>query len=114
MGCKSLKLALRNSTLHSANRLCSSLFDFILIYITLCFVSDTMMKFASFETVVEMIYKNVIPVPKEKCSKNKQLGVSFAAGYIAGVLCAVVSHPADNLVSFLNNAKGATIGDVSP
>ncbi|XP_047149673.1 mitochondrial phosphate carrier protein 3, mitochondrial-like [Vigna umbellata] len=71
----------------------------------------TMMKFASFETVVEMIYKNVIPVPKEKCSKNKQLGVSFAAGYIAGVLCAVVSHPADNLVSFLNNAKGATIGD---
>ncbi|WVZ22436.1 hypothetical protein V8G54_000980 [Vigna mungo] len=64
-----------------------------------------------FQTVVEMIYKNVIPVPKEKCSKNKQLGVSFAAGYIAGVLCAVVSHPADNLVSFLNNAKGATIGD---
>lgn len=71
------------------------------------------MKFASFETVVEMIYKHVIPQPKEQCSKNLQLGVSFAAGYIAGVLCAVVSHPADNLVSFLNNAKGATFGDVS-
>lgn len=71
------------------------------------------MKFASFEAVVESIYKYVIPIPKENCSKNKQLGVSFGAGYIAGVLCAIVSHPADNLVSFLNNAKGATVGDVS-
>lgn len=80
---------------------------------TFWLVSDTMMKFASFETIVEMIYKHAIPIPKEQCSKNKQLGVSFAAGYIAGVLCAIVSHPADNLVSFLNNAKGATVGDVS-
>ncbi|CAL0330070.1 unnamed protein product [Lupinus luteus] len=71
----------------------------------------TMMKFASFETIVEMIYKYAIPTPKEQCSKNKQLGVSFAAGYAAGVLCAIVSHPADNLVSFLNNAKGATVAD---
>lgn len=71
----------------------------------------TMMKFASFETIVENIYKYAIPTPKEQCSKNLQLGVSFAAGYAAGVLCAIVSHPADNLVSFLNNAKGATVGD---
>ncbi|KAL2928180.1 Mitochondrial phosphate carrier protein 3 mitochondrial [Bienertia sinuspersici] len=71
----------------------------------------TMMKFASFETVVEMIYKYAIPNPKSECSKPLQLGVSFAGGYIAGVFCAIVSHPADNLVSFLNNAKGATIGD---
>ncbi|KAK7852837.1 mitochondrial phosphate carrier protein 3 [Quercus suber] len=39
------------------------------------------------------------------------LGVSFAGGYAAGVFCALVSHPADNLVSFLNNAKGATVSD---
>ncbi|CAI0446728.1 unnamed protein product, partial [Linum tenue] len=71
----------------------------------------TMMKFASFETIVELIYKHAIPAPKEQCSKNLQLGVSFAGGYIAGVFCAIVSHPADNLVSFLNNAKGATAGD---
>uniref|UniRef100_A0A0E0P9U1 Mitochondrial phosphate transporter n=1 Tax=Oryza rufipogon TaxID=4529 RepID=A0A0E0P9U1_ORYRU len=71
----------------------------------------TMMKFASFETVVEMIYKYAIPAPKSECSKPLQLGVSFAGGYIAGVFCAIVSHPADNLVSFLNNAKGATVGD---
>ncbi|CAN6969209.1 unnamed protein product [Brassica oleracea var. botrytis] len=71
----------------------------------------TMMKFASFETIVEMIYKYAIPNPKHECSKGLQLGVSFAGGYVAGVFCAIVSHPADNLVSFLNNAKGATVGD---
>ncbi|OAY48023.1 mitochondrial phosphate carrier protein 3, mitochondrial [Manihot esculenta] len=71
----------------------------------------TMMKFASFETIVELLYKHAIPTPKEQCSKSFQLGVSFAGGYIAGVFCAIVSHPADNLVSFLNNAKGATAGD---
>ncbi|GMI68312.1 phosphate transporter 3;1, mitochondrial phosphate transporter 3 [Hibiscus trionum] len=71
----------------------------------------TMMKFASFETIVEMIYKYGIPKPKDQCSKSLQLGVSFAGGYVAGVFCAIVSHPADNLVSLLNNAKGATVGD---
>ncbi|EFH60508.1 predicted protein [Arabidopsis lyrata subsp. lyrata] len=71
----------------------------------------TMMKFASFETIVEMIYKYAIPRPKDQCSKGLQLGVSFAGGYVAGVFCAIVSHPADNLVSFLNNARGATVGD---
>ncbi|KAG5514397.1 hypothetical protein RHGRI_035722 [Rhododendron griersonianum] len=68
---------------------------------------DTMMKFASFETIVEMLYKYAIPTPKNECSKPLQLAVSFA-----GVFCAIVSHPADNLVSFLNSAKGATVGDV--
>uniref|UniRef100_A0A7N0TQF3 Uncharacterized protein n=1 Tax=Kalanchoe fedtschenkoi TaxID=63787 RepID=A0A7N0TQF3_KALFE len=71
----------------------------------------TMMKFASFEMIVEMLYKRVIRTQKDQCSKSLQLGVSVAGGYIAGVLCAVVSHPADNLVSFLNNAKGATVRD---
>lgn len=69
----------------------------------------TMMKFASFENIVELIYK--YSIPKDQCSKPLQLGVTFAGGYIAGIFCAVVSHPADNLVSFLNNAKGASVGD---
>ncbi|KAA8531452.1 hypothetical protein F0562_006195 [Nyssa sinensis] len=73
-------------------------------------VRNTMMKFASFETIVEYLYKYAIPTPKDQCSKTLQLGVSFAGGYVAGVFCAIVSHPADNLVSFLNNAKGATMG----
>ena len=61
----------------------------------------TMMKFASFETVVEMIYDR-LPGTKSDYSKAAQTGVSFAGGYIAGILCAIVSHPADVMVSKLN------------
>jgi hypothetical protein len=39
--------------------------------------------------------------------------VSFAAGYIAGIFCAVVSHPADNLVSKMNAAKGVPASERS-
>ncbi|KAL5080652.1 hypothetical protein RYX36_009073 [Vicia faba] len=74
-------------------------------------VPYTMMKFASYEKIVEMIYKHAIPTPKEDCTKTLQLGVSVVGGYLAGILCAVVSHPADNLVSFLNSSKGATAAD---
>lgn len=67
---------------------------------------------ACFENTVEALYKYVVPKPKSNCTKTEQLGVSFLAGYIAGVFCAVVSHPADNLVSKLNAMKGATVSDV--
>ena len=53
----------------------------------------------AFENTVMALYEHVVPKPKSECTKGEQLGVSFAAGYIAGVFCAVVSHPADNLVS---------------
>ncbi|KAJ2705161.1 Cu/Pi carrier [Coemansia sp. IMI 203386] len=63
----------------------------------------TMVKFASFENIVEMIYKKILNRPKDAFSKSQQLGVTFAAGYMAGILCAVVSHPADTIVSKLNS-----------
>eukprot|EP00775_Hariotina_reticulata_P006378 gene6378-6610_t len=72
----------------------------------------TMMKFGAFENTVQALYKYVVPKPREQCSKTEQLTVSFAAGYIAGVFCAIVSHPADNLVSKLNAQKGASAGDI--
>jgi len=72
----------------------------------------TMMKFACFEKTVEAIYKNVVPKPRAECSKGEQLIVTFAAGYIAGIFCAIVSHPADTIVSKLNNAKDATVGSI--
>ena len=72
----------------------------------------TMMKFGAFERTVQLLYANVVPKPREECSKSEQLGVSFAAGYIAGIFCAVVSHPADNLVSKLNANKAATVSSV--
>lgn len=61
----------------------------------------TMMKFASFETIVEMIYER-LPGQKSDYSKAAQTGVSFTGGYLAGILCAIVSHPADVMVSKLN------------
>lgn len=60
------------------------------------------MKFWAFERTVEALYKHVVPKPRSECSKVEQLGVSFLGGYIAGVFCAVVSHPADSVVSKLN------------
>ena len=71
----------------------------------------TMMKFACFEKTVEALYQYVVPKPRAECSKAEQLVVTFAAGYIAGVFCAIVSHPADTLVSYLNKAPGSGIGD---
>ena len=60
-----------------------------------------MMKFASFETIVEMIYHR-LPGQKSDYSKGAQTGVAFTGGYLAGILCAIVSHPADVMVSKLN------------
>lgn len=72
----------------------------------------TMMKFAAFERTVEALYKYVVPKPRDQCNKGEQLLVTFAAGYIAGVFCAIVSHPADTIVSKLNSQKGATVGSI--
>ena len=67
-----------------------------------------MMKFAAFERTVEALYKYVVPLPRDQMSKPQQLVVTFTAGYIAGVFCAIVSHPADSVVSKLNSDKGST------
>ncbi|XP_071866361.1 mitochondrial phosphate carrier protein 1 isoform X1 [Bombus fervidus] len=72
----------------------------------------TMMKFACFERTLELLYKYVVPKPRQECTKGEQLVVTFAAGYIAGVFCAIVSHPADSVVSKLNQEKGASAVDV--
>ena len=69
-----------------------------------------MMKFACFERTVEALYANVVPKPRSECTKSEQLMVTFTAGYIAGVFCAVVSHPADSVVSILNKEPSQTAG----
>lgn len=75
-------------------------------------VPYTIMKFTAFERTVEAIYKNVLSKPKEAYNKSQQLGVTFVAGYIAGVFCAVCSHPADVVVSKLNKSADKTIGQI--
>ena len=75
------------------------------------------MKFASFETIVEAIY-GYLPGKKQDYGRGAQTGVSFAGGYLAGILCAIVSHPADVMVSKLNaqrqpgEAFGAAMGRI--
>ena len=70
-----------------------------------------MMKFASFETIVAAIY-DYLPGTKSDYSKGAQTGVAFVGGYMAGILCAIVSHPADVMVSKLNaeRAPGESFG----
>merc|ERR1719239_311402 len=71
----------------------------------------TMVKFSCFERILEFLYKNIVPKPRSECSKGEQLMVTFAAGYLAGVICAIASHPADTIVSKLNQKKGAKVVD---
>jgi len=61
----------------------------------------TMAKFFFFELIVQSFYRHVFTNPKDSYSKGTQLGVTFASGYLAGVICAIVSHPADSLVSLM-------------
>lgn len=75
-------------------------------------VPYTIMKFTAFERTVEAIYKYALSKPKEAYTKTEQLGVTFVAGYIAGVFCAVCSHPADVVVSKLNKSADKTFGEI--
>lgn len=75
----------------------------------------TMAKFYFFEKVVQLFYDKVFTRPKETYGKGTQLGITFASGYLAGVICAVVSHPADSLVSLMGKAenKGKGFGQMA-
>ncbi|KAG7193025.1 Cu/Pi carrier [Scheffersomyces spartinae] len=67
----------------------------------------TMVKFATFERVVEGIY-SYLGRPYKSYSKLEKTGISFLGGYIAGIFCAIVSHPADVMVSKVTSEKSAT------
>lgn len=64
----------------------------------------TMAKFFFFEMVKEAFYEKVFTAPKESYSKGTHLSITFASGYIAGVACAIVSHPADTIVSKMSKS----------
>jgi len=68
-------------------------------------VPYTMVKFASFENIVRWFYGNVFTKPRDTYSRGTQLSITFISGYLAGVLCALVSQPADTIVSKLNKME---------
>ena len=74
-----------------------------------------MAKFFFFEKIVQLFYTHVFTKPKESYDKTTQLGVTFSSGYLAGVVCAIVSHPADSVVSLMGKAqnKGKSIGTIA-
>jgi solute carrier family 25 phosphate transporter 3 len=78
-------------------------------------VPYTITKFLFFEKIVEGFYTYVFTNPKDTYDKPTQLGVTFASGYLAGIMCAVVSHPADSLVSLMGKVenKGKTVGQIA-
>ena len=58
----------------------------------------------AFERIAETIY-SMLPKKKSEMNQVEQMGVVFTSGYIAGILCGAVSHPADTLVSKINKLK---------
>ncbi|KIL69436.1 hypothetical protein M378DRAFT_119546 [Amanita muscaria Koide BX008] len=75
----------------------------------------TMAKFFFFEKIVQLFYTHVFTEPKETYGQATQLGITFTSGYLAGVVCAIVSHPADSLVSQLGKPenKGKSFGAIA-
>jgi len=75
----------------------------------------TMAKFFFFEKVVNYFYTYVFTAPKDSYSKSTQLSITFASGYIAGVICAIVSQAPDNLVSQMgkDDNKGKSFSQIA-
>jgi solute carrier family 25 (mitochondrial phosphate transporter), member 3 len=76
-------------------------------------VPYTMVKFGAFENTVKACYTYVWTGPRESYGKSTKLGITFLSGYFAGIFCAIVSHPADTMVSILNkkaDSSGASTG----
>ncbi|KAI9783088.1 MAG: mitochondrial phosphate carrier protein [Geoglossum umbratile] len=67
-------------------------------------VPYTMAKFVVYEKVAEAFYAQV---PKSSLSDGAQTGVNLGAGLIAGFAAALVSQPADTMLSKINKTKGA-------
>jgi solute carrier family 25 phosphate transporter 3 len=76
-------------------------------------VPYTMAKFAVQGKASEMMYGSLGATPATSSSGFK-LGISLGSGVIAGVAAAIISHPADTLLSKINKAgAGGTGGTVS-
>lgn len=64
-----------------------------------------MTKFVVYEKVAEYAYKNFFD--KEKTSAGMNTVINLGSGLIAGFAAAIVSQPADTMLSKINKTKGA-------
>lgn len=72
----------------------------------------TMAKFAVQGKAAEMMYIASGEGP-EKSSGSKKMGISLGSGIIAGVVAAIISHPADTLLSKINKAGAGGTGSTT-
>lgn len=74
----------------------------------ICFkqIPYTMAKFVVYELAAENIYK-MISTPKEQLSNGTITAVNLGSGLVAGICAAIISQPADTLLSKINKQKGA-------
>ncbi|KAJ3291326.1 mitochondrial phosphate carrier protein [Borealophlyctis nickersoniae] len=66
----------------------------------------TMAKFVVYERVAESIYAS-IPTPKSELSNGTNTAINLGSGLVAGAAAAIISQPADTLLSKINKSKGA-------
>ncbi|KAF2469854.1 mitochondrial carrier [Lindgomyces ingoldianus] len=66
-------------------------------------VPYTMAKFVVYEKVSELVYRSV---DKSKASGGTQTAINLGSGLIAGFAAAIVSQPADTMLSKINKTKG--------
>ncbi|KAI0806541.1 mitochondrial carrier [Xylaria sp. FL0064] len=66
-------------------------------------VPYTMTKFVVYEKVAEAVYRSF---PKKDMSDGMQTTVNLGSGLIAGFAAALVSQPADTMLSKINKTKG--------
>lgn len=69
-------------------------------------VPYTMAKFVVYERASEAILGS-LSTPKENLSSGTMTSVNLGAGLIAGIAAAIISQPADTLLSKINKQKGA-------
>jgi len=75
-------------------------------------VPYTMAKFAVQGKSAEVIYNALGTTPQQSGSVTN-VGVSLASGVIAGVAAAIISHPADTLLSKVNKAGAGGEGTIA-
>jgi solute carrier family 25 phosphate transporter 3 len=56
----------------------------------------------------ELAYKNMSAEEKANLSATKSLGINLGSGIVAGFAAAILSHPADTLLSQINKGHGPT------
>jgi len=67
----------------------------------------TMAKFVVYERTAEAIYDR-LSTPKDKLSNGTITAVNLGSGLVAGFAAAIISQPADTLLSKINKQKGAS------